>query len=215
MCNFWPKKWLRSLKKFEWWLLTRELLKQYLTEKQNSCLRSGRYERVDCMPVSLTEKKNRNLSHLLNCFLFSTGLFEVGKYLKELRQLTLDQTKVTDAGFVYVSRHLPKLISLGVEGCKITDKGLIKAAESLTNLEELDLGSNLITDVGIQQAIVHMKGLTDMTLTGCMTITDASIESVIKGMPCLTHLGIEGCLNISEEAVERLREFAKSAISFF
>ena len=39
MCNLWPKKWSRSLKKFEWWkLITRELLKQYLTEKQNSCL---------------------------------------------------------------------------------------------------------------------------------------------------------------------------------
>ena len=140
---------------------------------------------------------------------------EVGKYLKELRQLTLDQTKVTDRGFVYVSRHLPKLVSLGIEGCKITDRGLIKAAESLANLEELDLGSNSITDAGIQQAVVYLKGLTDMTLTSCNAITDASIESVIKGLPCLTHLGIEGCFNISEEAVERLRETAKSAISFF
>ena len=46
MCNFWSKKWSRSLKKFEWWLLTRELLKQYLTEKQNDCLRSGRLQEV-------------------------------------------------------------------------------------------------------------------------------------------------------------------------
>ena len=49
------KKWSRSLKKFEWWSLTRELLKQYLSEKQNGWLRSGRlpeisghYQRVDC-----------------------------------------------------------------------------------------------------------------------------------------------------------------------
>ena len=49
ICNFWPKKWSRSLN--EWWSLTRELLKQYLTEKQNGCLRSGRYERVDCIIV--------------------------------------------------------------------------------------------------------------------------------------------------------------------
>ena len=58
MCNFWPKKWSRSLKKFEWWSLTRELLKQYLTEKpvvyevvaygRWSLTRGGRYERVDC-----------------------------------------------------------------------------------------------------------------------------------------------------------------------
>ena len=46
MSNFWPKKWSRSLKKFEWWSLTRELLKRYLTEKQNGCLRSGRLREV-------------------------------------------------------------------------------------------------------------------------------------------------------------------------
>ena len=47
VCNFWPKKWSRSLKKFELWSLTRELLKQYLTEEQNGCLRSGRLREVD------------------------------------------------------------------------------------------------------------------------------------------------------------------------
>ena len=41
MPNLWPKKWSRSLKKFEQWSLTREFLKQYLTEKQNSYLQSG------------------------------------------------------------------------------------------------------------------------------------------------------------------------------
>ena len=69
MSNFWPKKWSQSLKKCEWWSLTRELLKQYLSEKQNSFFQvvaygswsltiSGRYERVDC---------NKNL-HFTKCF---------------------------------------------------------------------------------------------------------------------------------------------------
>ena len=35
MSDLWPKKWLRSLKKFEQWSLTREFLKQYLTGEQN------------------------------------------------------------------------------------------------------------------------------------------------------------------------------------
>ena len=48
MLNFGPMKWSRSLKKFEWWALTRELLKQYLTEKQNG-LRSGRLREVVAM----------------------------------------------------------------------------------------------------------------------------------------------------------------------
>ena len=53
MSNFWPKNWSRSLKKFEWWSLTNELLKQYLTEKQNGCLRSGRLREVVAM-IELT-----------------------------------------------------------------------------------------------------------------------------------------------------------------
>ena len=46
MPNVWPKKWLQSLKKFEQWSLTREFLKQYLTEKQNGYLQSGRLGEV-------------------------------------------------------------------------------------------------------------------------------------------------------------------------
>ena len=42
MSIFWPENWSRSFKKFKWWSLTRKLLKQYLTEKQNGCLQSGR-----------------------------------------------------------------------------------------------------------------------------------------------------------------------------
>ena len=40
--NFLPEEWSWSLRKFEKWTLTREFLKQYLTEKQNGYLQSGR-----------------------------------------------------------------------------------------------------------------------------------------------------------------------------
>ena len=43
------KMWSLSLNNFEWWLLLRELLKQYLTERQNGCLRSGRLREVVVM----------------------------------------------------------------------------------------------------------------------------------------------------------------------
>ena len=49
MSNLRPKKWSRSLKIFEQWSLTSEVLKQYLTEKQNGYFRSGCEERVDCI----------------------------------------------------------------------------------------------------------------------------------------------------------------------
>ena len=46
MSNLWPRKWSRSLKKFELWSLRREFLKQYLTEKQNGYFQSGRLREV-------------------------------------------------------------------------------------------------------------------------------------------------------------------------
>ena len=49
MSNFWPKNWSQSLKKFEQWSLTRELLEQFLTEKQNGYLQSGRLREVVAM----------------------------------------------------------------------------------------------------------------------------------------------------------------------
>ena len=56
MSNFWPKNWSRSVKKFEQWSLTRELLKQYLAGKQNGHLQSGRLlEVVTCKKRSLWE----------------------------------------------------------------------------------------------------------------------------------------------------------------
>ena len=39
--NFWSTKWSRSIKKFERWSLTRQFLKQHLTEKQNGYLQRG------------------------------------------------------------------------------------------------------------------------------------------------------------------------------
>ena len=46
MSNLWPKKWPPSLDIFEQWPLTKEFLKQYLTEKQNNYLQSGRLREV-------------------------------------------------------------------------------------------------------------------------------------------------------------------------
>ena len=42
MSNLWPKNWSWSLQKFG----QREFLKQYLTEKQNGYLQSGRLRKV-------------------------------------------------------------------------------------------------------------------------------------------------------------------------
>ena len=49
MPDFWPETWSQPLKKFEQWSITREFLKQYLTEKQNGYLESGRLREVVAM----------------------------------------------------------------------------------------------------------------------------------------------------------------------
>ena len=46
MPNLWPETWSRSLKKLEEWSLMIEVLKQYLTEKQNGYFHSGRLREV-------------------------------------------------------------------------------------------------------------------------------------------------------------------------
>ena len=62
MSNFWPKKWSQSL--------TRELLKQYLTEKQNGCLRSGRLREV----VAYEKWSNLAALSIFTVKLFFSGL---------------------------------------------------------------------------------------------------------------------------------------------
>ena len=75
MSIFWPKKWSRSLKKFEFWLLTRELLQQYLTEKRNGCLPGGRLREVVAMrDVDCSLTSAENLVETLNDYGKISGL---------------------------------------------------------------------------------------------------------------------------------------------
>ena len=46
MSTFWAKKRSRSLKKLEYWSLTREFFRQDLTEKQTGYLQSGRLQEM-------------------------------------------------------------------------------------------------------------------------------------------------------------------------
>ena len=46
MSNLWPENWPQLLKTIEQWSLTREFLKQYLTEKENGYFQSGHLREV-------------------------------------------------------------------------------------------------------------------------------------------------------------------------
>jgi CheY-like chemotaxis protein len=94
--------------------------------------------------------------------------------LKDLRFLSLAETRVGDAGLVHL-QSLPHLQELHLDHSDITDEGL-KILTTLTNLEILDLKGTQITDAGLIHVgrLAGLKGLY-LTRTG---ITDAGLEKL-------------------------------------
>ena len=165
--------------------------------------------------TNVTKKCNVWGGSLNFCIIFSLGVIDIAKNLKQLRHLTLDHTKTTDKGFVSVAKELPRLLSIGLEGCKISDTGLTTASQYLGNLEEFNFGSQLITDDGVVFALRHCKALTDLTLTFCPKISIVSVEHAVQNLPCLTHLGIEQCSQVSLNGIDAIRQHSNVTISSF
>jgi CheY-like chemotaxis protein len=94
--------------------------------------------------------------------------------LKDLRFLSLAETRVGDAGLVHL-QSLPHLQELHLDHSDITDEGL-KILTTLPNLEILDLKGTQITDAGLIHVgrLAGLKGLY-LTRTG---ITDAGLEKL-------------------------------------
>ncbi|MCH8921615.1 MAG: hypothetical protein IIA67_00530, partial [Planctomycetes bacterium] len=76
------------------------------------------------------------------------------KSLKELRELNLQDTNITDDELKHI-RGLTNLESVSFAGTKVTDAGL-EHLKGLKNLQGLGLSSTNITDAGLE----HLKGLT-------------------------------------------------------
>src|ERR1022692_1152772 len=90
--------------------------------------------------------------------------------LEDLRDLTLRETEITDAGVKEISKM--ELQTLVLQGSKITDAGL-KEISKIEPLFLLDLSNSEITDAGLQH-VKKMKGLTGLALVGTK-ITDAGL----------------------------------------
>ena len=155
--------------------------------------------------TNVTKKCNVCSGSLNFCFVFSLGVIDIAKNLKQLRHLTLDHTKTTDEGFVSVARELTRLLSIDLKGCKISDTGLMTASQYLGNLQEFNFGSQLIADDGVV-ALRRCKALTNLTLTFCPKISIVSVEYAVQNLPCLTYLGIEQCSKVSLNGIDAVRQ---------
>ena len=118
------------------------------------------------------------------------------KELTQLRELSLDSTKVTDAGLAHLNQ-LNELRYLGISYTDVTDAGL-EQLKGLPKLRDLDLSGTHVTDAGLE----YFKELTLLVL-GSTRITDAGLEHV-KEMPRLRVLSL-GWTNVTDAGLENLK----------
>src|SRR5438105_1241570 len=101
---------------------------------------------------------------------------------KELRELIIPSSQVTDAGLMHLSK-LPRLEALDLsDNPRITDKGMPQIA-TLERLERLYLGKTAITDKGLFE-LKPLEGLRDLHVGGTK-VTAGAAEKFADEMPNL------------------------------
>ena len=101
---------------------------------------------------------------------------------KELRELVLPESTITDAGLVEIEK-LPKLEKLDIsDAAKVTDKGIAHIVK-LERLEELFLNKTSITDKGLLE-LKPLEGLRALSVGGTK-VTQAAAEKFPDMMPNL------------------------------
>ncbi|MCL2744147.1 MAG: hypothetical protein FWE67_09870 [Planctomycetaceae bacterium] len=106
-----------------------------------------------------------------------TALAEVCKNNPELLELTLSNTKITDAGLIHLTQ-LPKLKKIRLSKTAITDAGM-NSLSKCEYLEDIDLSQTKIGNLGVWElrALPRLKRF-NLYLT---FVTDSGIDSFQKG----------------------------------
>src|SRR5262249_40770217 len=142
--------------------------------------------------------------------------------IKTLRELRVDNSRVTDAGVRYLA-GMTQLTNLSLLANPLTDAG-VKSLAGLTNLQGLDLRyCSSVTDEGIKQ-LSHLTKLRELNLFGLtlsgktlslpqlqsLTLsgqpTDAGIDKIVQCHD-LRHLALEqgpGGEGVSDEGLKRI-----------
>jgi hypothetical protein len=120
----------------------------------------------------------------------------------ELRELNLWSALNLEFDMGRLLRVCPRLESLVVLGGRISD-GSLAGIRDNGHLRTLVLGSQMVTDQGIGQ-LVHLRALTNLTLSNMPQVTDMSIDS-LASMSHLKSLVVQGC-GLTSAGQVRLRE---------
>jgi hypothetical protein len=105
-----------------------------------------------------------------------------------LRQLSLANSSVTDAGMVYL-KDLNRLETLNLEGTRLTGVGLAQL-KGLKNLRIIRLGESSVTGDGLA-ALKELTSLEELNLAGAKNLSDADVPQ-LKQLTQLKDLNIDG-----------------------
>jgi Leucine-rich repeat (LRR) protein len=145
---------------------------------------------------SMTGLKSLGIEHMQ---VAHDDLMLLGR-LKDLKQLSLDQTKVSDAVAADVLPKLTELQTLKLSGSGVSG-GAVRQLIDLASLQQLALGDTPVTDADVK-LIAGMGSLQTLDLTNTR-ISEACIDDLAK-MANLTSVDLTGT-NIPEAGISRLQ----------
>ncbi len=126
--------------------------------------------------------------------------------LKQLRQLTLENTDLTNAGLLALD-DLPALRTLNIRrNSALTDKALAKLPDRFPQLQSLLLLFNNFTD-GALDSVAQLSDLRSLDLRGCVKISNAGIQKLLP-LKNLEELKF-GPSQANDEVAKTLAQFTK------
>lgn len=106
------------------------------------------------------------------------------KGLREMQDLVLSSTQITDAGLVHV-HEMAELHTLQLNGCEnLTDTGMVHLS-GLKNLQVLNLNATQITDAGLPH-IARLTNLQQLDLGNCLKVSMDGIQTLQAELPACT-----------------------------
>ncbi|MBZ0189331.1 MAG: protein kinase [Candidatus Obscuribacterales bacterium] len=181
-------------------------------------------------------KQPIKMLNIMGTRLNDENLHYIGE-MKQLEELELSETTITDEGFATISQ-LPELRILELEFCPNLGDDAIKHIVSICpNLEELDVSKTRVGKDGLSKLkklsklkevslkylnltdsdvaiLASIRGLKSIDLSGNSRLTDACVTRLQRS-PTLRRLEVVACENISQDAVENFKtsKHGRSVIS--
>jgi hypothetical protein len=190
--------------------------------------------RFESLNSALTDKSITSVA--INCLnlrilrvsadvkLKDSGIISISTHCKDLEELCVVGSDVTDESIISIATHCRGLLHLNVSCCLLlTDASIISISFHCARLEKLSVRQINITDESIMSIATHCRGLLHLNVSCCSLLTDESIKSISSNCsflreinlmgckisdasilsiashcPCLSHLEVAGCQNLTD-----------------